>query len=344
MSELKFLSLPNAPADRAGTAPATAPPWHPSESIVESEVGVPYLAAAFEAPPVLHDDVPSLDVLCGILGLGRSSRLRRSLQYSLGIVSRVSAGVASYRDTGVVAIRAVGAGNAGPDAIMEEISTELRRLRTEPVSDEEMAKSIRRLEAGYALEHETVESVAMTLGFFELHGDWRRSEEYIDRLAAASRDDLLRVANEYLSLEKLSVSAVVPRGAGGARLRDAATSRERAAEAPDAALAESGDKGAGWTAPSVFSRPSMLLESGERLSRRVELQSGGTLIVNEARAVPLISVAFGFAGGFLDEHDEETGLTKAMLHHMLKGTSQRPGDRLSDEMEGLGSGCSRGIE
>jgi zinc protease len=331
-----------AASPEAGGTAEQVPHWNHAESVLEVEVGVPYVVLAFEAPDVLHEDVPVLDVLCGLLGLGRSSRLRRSLQYATGIVSRVTAGVASYRDTGVVGIRAVGTPGTHPERIVDEICRELRRLRTQAISDTEMAKSVGRLEAGYALEHETVESVAATLGFFEMVGDHCRAEEYVNLLAGVTTCDLLRVADEYLSPERMTVSAVVPQGLGKVRLRGAAPAR--AAATPEGEDAAANEAAAGWGVPTPFSRPLMMLETGHTSTERTMLESGATLIVNESHAIPIVSVAVGFAGGFVDETDSEVGLTKATLHHMLKGTARRPGSRLSDDMEGLGSGFSTALE
>ncbi len=153
----------------------------------------PYLSVAFRVPHALHEDMPVLDALAGVLGQGSSSRLTRSLQFSLGLVSDIGVSIAAFRDAGLLVV-----GSAlvtdDVDSVIASIFREIGRLRRERVAADEMEKGLRRLEAGYVLEHETAESIGGTLGFFETLGDYQRAEEYIDSLGAVTPDDNQRVA------------------------------------------------------------------------------------------------------------------------------------------------------
>ena len=300
----------------------------------------PYLVVGFAAPPVRDPDVPVLDVLCGLLGLGRSSRLRKSLQTSAGLVSQVGASMVAHRDVGVVAMSAVGTLGASPAAIVEGLFREIGRLRDAPVGAEEMGKSIRRLEAGYVLEHETVETVAATLGFFATTGDYRYAEEYIDRLGAVTPDDVMRAANTYLSTGEAAILAYVPEDSeavseGPEALRSAALSGT--SSGGETALAE---RPGVWAGGEQFTRPLIAREAPAASCERRTLSNGATLVVRESGYVPIVSIAFGFRGGFVDEPDARLGITNLTLKHMLRGTASRSASELADDIEGLGSAIS----
>jgi len=319
---------------------ATRPLWSPASSVLTGPLRQPYLVVGFAAPPVRDPDMPVLDVLCGLLGLGRSSRLRKSLQTSSGLVSDVSASVVAHRDVGIVALHAVGTSGVSPARIVEELFGEIRRLQSAPVGLDEMVKSVRRLEAGYLLEHETVETMAMNLGFFETMGDHRYAEEYIDRLAAVTPDDVMRAANDYLDAETAAMVAYVPEGSSAAEegpdeLVSAALSGSR--RVAEQLLGETPEV---WDGSARFARPLIVRETPEATCSRRTLSNGATLVVRESRHLPLISVALGFRGGFRDEPDSLLGVTSLTLKHMLRGTDLRSADRLADDIEGLGSGIS----
>jgi zinc protease len=320
------------------------PAWTPGSSIHAGSLRQSYLVVGFSAPPVRDPDIPVLDVLCGLLGLGRSSRLRRSLQTSGGLVSDISASVVSHRDVGIVAVHAVGTNGTRPSNIVKELFGEIRRLQSTPVTSDEMVKSVKRLEAGYLLENETVETMAMTLGFFETMGDHSYAEEYIDRLAAVTPDDVMRAANDYLDAESAAMVAYVPEGSTAAE------------EGPDALVAAGLSPGGrasehvlverpgAWAGSERFTRPHIARETTDAGCSRRALSNGASLVVRESRRLPLVSVALGFRGGFRDEPDSLLGVTNLTLKHMLRGTVSRSADQLADDIEGLGSGISVSVD
>lgn len=307
-------------------------PWE------QSSVGV-----AFHAPPVLHADVPVIDVACGLLGIGRSSRFRKSLQTRDGLVSGVQSGVIAYRDVGMVTITAAVVGN-DVDRVVEGVFVELERIRAEPVAADELDKMLRRLEAGYVLEHETAGSIAGGLGLFETLGDYRRFEEYVDRLAAVTPHDVMRVAREYLCPATAAVVTYVP-GGPGARPRDtsdviARVAEEAAARAPGWVAESAGT----WGAARAFERPMILAERAASAATREQVAGGPTLVFSESRALPIVSVAAAFRGGFTDEPDDLSGVTYLTQKLLLRGTADLTANDVADAIEALGSAMATAIE
>ncbi|MFH1502563.1 MAG: pitrilysin family protein [Candidatus Eisenbacteria bacterium] len=312
----------------------------------EGSVDQPYLALAFDGPHALHPDVPALDALCGLLGVGHSSRLARSLRDGEGIVSAVGCGVVAYRDTGLLAVRAV-ASTDDLDRVCESVFRETERLRREPPDGSEMEKNLRRLEAAYVLEHETPDSIANTLGFFETLGDYTWAEEYIDRLASVGTDDILRVARNYLDADAATFISYAP-GPPGApavdRAPDVRACALRGAESAGHAQGVVRERPAVWSAPQAFSRPQVLRESPVTPCTRLELSNGGSMIACESKVLPIVAVTAGLRGGFTEERPSKDGLTYLSLKMALQGTSTRSAEEISEHIEGLGSALATAVE
>jgi zinc protease len=299
----------------------------------------PYLAVSFHTVPVLHEDSPALDVLAALLGGGRSSRLSRSLRLTRGVVSEVSAGHVGMSDVGALVVRAV-VSRGDADAVAQGIFREIEILRQQAPDKGEMAKILRGLEAGYAIGHETAEAIAWPLGSFETYGDCGYAETYIDRLAAVTREDVVRVARAYLAIENATVVAYVPPGGavteGDRSMEVDALVREAVRRIDAPAAAEAPD---GWRA-APFTRPDVIAERAAPVTSRRALPGGGTLINCEIGGLPLVSVALGFRGGLVDEPNGLLGSTYVLQKLLTRGTKDLTAIELADAMEGLGSGIA----
>jgi zinc protease len=91
-----------------------------------------------------------------------------------------------------------------------EILNEIRRMRDQGVTDDELRRAVTRAEAQQAFRRETAEGRAQTFGHAETV--WRLSEElaYIDRLRSVTPDQIRYAARRYLDLESYERLAFVP--------------------------------------------------------------------------------------------------------------------------------------
>jgi len=312
--------------------------------VVTGRIGRAYLAIAFRVPGVLHDDVPALDLVSGILGLGRSSRLHGSLVVGKGLATAIGASIAAYRDTGLLVVRAALSGS-DPLPAAADIFREIGVLGVEAPTSEEMRKNLRRLEAGYVLEHETAGSLASVLGLFETLGDVGRADEYVDRLAAVTREDAARVAGTYLRFSNATVVAYVPEGRGIEVDDRAAEISAAVREAvPPPRPGRAGVGGGAWKRQASFTRPMILSERTPIRRRRVRLSNGVPVFVSASGSLPLVSVAIGLRGGHAEESDDRLGLTYFTQQLMLRGTARRRAGQVADDVEGLGTALSTGID
>ena len=335
-AHLSFEALPSGA--RPPRTPTTDEKQHGDAFGYVGDIDRAYVYIAHRVPPALHDDLPALDVMSGLLGLGRSSRLRQRLQTEAGLVSTIDSGVVAYRSVGLHVIRAVTGGQAVED-VVRETTSELERLASDGVSPREMEKNLRRLESAYALEHETSDSIARTLGHYETLGDYRLAEQTVDRLAAVTADDVRRVAGAYLA-GGATVVSYAPAGSGapeGAwRPEPPQVAEQRGPRVAEGAAA--------YEATCGFTRPTLIGESSAPVCGREELPSGAVLVTCVSRAVPVASVAVSFRGGHAEESDDLSGITYLTQKALLRGTRRLPAALLAEEIEALGSGIGTAVD
>jgi predicted Zn-dependent peptidase len=91
-----------------------------------------------------------------------------------------------------------------------EILNEIRRIRDQGVTDDELRRAITRAEAEHEFRTETAEGRARMFGHAETV--WRLTEElaYIDRLRSVKPDQIRLAARRYLDLERYGRLAFIP--------------------------------------------------------------------------------------------------------------------------------------
>jgi predicted Zn-dependent peptidase len=180
-------------------------------AIVRFEVVGPIVAMAWHAPPTGHADAEALDVASEILSSGRTSRLYRALVYDEPIALGASGGYWELARAGL--FFAFAQVRPGVDAARAEASllAEIERLRSEPVTEKELAKAKRGLEVGLiggqGSSHALASRVAQDWTSF---GRVRPLEERLEAIRAVTVADVQRVAETYLVPTGRSVVLVLP--------------------------------------------------------------------------------------------------------------------------------------
>jgi zinc protease len=87
----------------------------------------------------------------------------------------------------------------------------MERLKTEPVTEEELARAKNQLEAGFVYQEDSIHRRASLLARFELIGGWVLKESFMTKVRAVTAADLTRVARAWFSPEKKSVGVLVPK-------------------------------------------------------------------------------------------------------------------------------------
>ena len=210
----------------APTAPVTMvePPQRGERRVsVEGVDETAYVAVAYPAPAATDPDYFAFQILDSILGgaksmnlfggdpTNRSSRLYKAL-VDTELASGVSSGLAATLDPFLYSISAVVRSGADPMAVEAAITTEVERLRNEPVTAAELARAVKQARAQFAYSAESVTDQGFWLGFAEVLADQAWLAEYLDRLAAVTVADVSRVAERWLDARIRTVGHYVPAG------------------------------------------------------------------------------------------------------------------------------------
>jgi zinc protease len=147
----------------------------------------------------------ALDVLAGILGHGRTSRLVRDLREERGLVSSIAVSNMSNLLQGTFYISAKCPVENLPD-VEAAIAQHIRKLQTELVTDKEIARVRKRVANRFIFGNETPSDRAGLYGFYQsMLGDLEPAFNYPAHIQAQEANDLLLAANQYLCPEAYGV-------------------------------------------------------------------------------------------------------------------------------------------
>ena len=277
------------------------------------------LELCWPAVPFRHPDAPLLDLLAFVLGQGESSRLDRRVKEELGLADRIDASCYTPLDAGVFSVGA----DFDPEhaaALLEALLRETECLRRERVGEEELEKARRNFLAAKSWEQESVSGMARKLGSaFLLTGDPAFEDGYLARVRSASREDLLRVAKDWLAPERLCLALLSPTGAAPRE----AELRAALARGAEGALLR-------------FEAPRRAASSS-RSAHAYALANGVRLLVQPRREIPVVAARAALLGGQLVEGEETAGLSSFLASLWTRGTESHAAAEFARRVESLAS-------
>ncbi|MDF5722988.1 MAG: pitrilysin family protein [Rhizonema sp. PD37] len=168
------------------------------------------LQAVYPLPDVNNPDVPALDVMDSILTEGRNSRLKRVLVES-GLASDVTGYVVNLLELGWYQLSVVAFKTQDLRKIDSALSHALAEFSQKEVTQQEVSRAKRQLEATVTLGNRDINNLAMQLGNDETTaGDYRYTTNYLAALRQVTTADVQRVANKYLKQEARTVGFFEP--------------------------------------------------------------------------------------------------------------------------------------
>jgi predicted Zn-dependent peptidase len=197
-----------APGEDAGSPNGASVPTEPRRRFHEKDTEQYHLC--FGAPALTRDDERrfALAVLDSIFGGSTSSRLfveireKRGLAYSIGSYSD------QYTDAGLVATY-VGTREENVEQASEVIATELQRLRSEPVSDEELARGKEQVKGRLVLSSESTGTRMSRNARSVLFGTPLYTlDEMLAKIDAVTVEDVSALAEEFYDPRHLSAACI----------------------------------------------------------------------------------------------------------------------------------------
>jgi zinc protease len=206
-AERAFAPVPAAGHRRAHPPPAPAPFRSPHVSVQRPERQA-HLGLGWAAPALGSHEMYAVDVLAQVLGGSRTSRLGQALLERGRLVSSIGASYGSLQGGGVLSVVA----RMDPSHLEQAetaIMAEVRRIRDEGISPQELERALALTEARHAFGTETVEGLASLYGRSETLWTLQEGLRYPERIRQVTRDEVRAAAQRYLT-ERYARLAFVP--------------------------------------------------------------------------------------------------------------------------------------
>ena len=195
-----------------GAAPPPLPDWTPTSKpqSVTIERAVPQSAILIAMPGVPRNDPDwyAYLVMSNILGGGQQSRLFSEVREKRGLAYSVSASIRTYAKAALMVISS-GSANEKVAETLRVIRNELVRLRSEGVTEQELADSKTYLSGAVALSLDSSGAIAGLMQSLQLDGLPR---DHLDKrpalIAAVKLEDVRRVARRVLRDEAMTTVVV----------------------------------------------------------------------------------------------------------------------------------------
>lgn len=308
------------------------PPQRGERRVTVRRAGaLPQVSLAYKSPPARSADFYALDTLATLLSTGRTSRLYQNL-VEKQVATDISAGAPSLRDAFLFSLDATAAPGVTAEKLEEALLAEVERLKTEPVSAEELARAKTQIETDFVFRNDSVSAQGQQIGYWETAVDsWRYLATYVDRVKALTPADLQRVAQKYFVPETRTVGHFIPTEQGtaaGPPPREASARVEKA---------KRGDR------PVPLPRP-LKAGSASRGVTRFRLDNGLSVVVQQNRTNPTVALRGSLPAGAVLEPREQPGLAAVTAAMLSRGAAGRSAFQFAAALEDMGASLSAGAD
>lgn len=170
--------------------PAEKPQMAVRRKTVERKVPVDAIYMAFHMSNRMHPDYYVYDMITDILSNGRSSRFIQSLVQEQKLFTSIDAYISGSLDEGLLHVTGKPVEGVSLEQAEEAIWKELEKMKTVPVSEQELEKVKNRYESEQIFNNINYLNVATNLAFFELTGKAEDINEEVGKYRAVTAEQI----------------------------------------------------------------------------------------------------------------------------------------------------------
>ncbi len=207
LAELYFAHIPSGP--KPEPVETVEPPQRGERRVIVEDPSQPRVLIGYHQLSVNHPDSAVFEAIADIMGRGRTSRLSKSLvkEKKIAVSTRTRRSWNKY--PGLFTFSAVPAKGRTNQECEEAIYAEIERLKTEPVSPEELAKAKTRARASLIRQLASNDGLAAQMTFYEvITGDWRNLFNQLDKIEQVTAEDIQRAAKKYFTSKNRTVGVI----------------------------------------------------------------------------------------------------------------------------------------
>ena len=188
----------------------TAPPTINPRIIMRNKKALEQVQICVGTPayPLAHPKRYGSYILNTVLGGGMSSRLFQNVRERQGLVYAIYSDLNPYRDTGCLSIYA-GTSRESAPKVVGSIVAELRRLKNDPVPEDELRRAKDQLKGSLMLSLESSTARMSNLARQEMYFDhFFGLDELIENIESVTAEDIRATAEEFFRQEMLAVTVL----------------------------------------------------------------------------------------------------------------------------------------
>jgi zinc protease len=304
LSQIRGIRRKPAPAI---AIPPEPPVMGPRRSVAHADVPQARMQWAFPTTDIYAADVVATDVLARILGGGDSALLVRKLRDEMTLVADLRGVNNTPRYVaGQLEITATLAADKAP-AAQQALWAALDDVVAQGagVTEDALARAKAQVNADFVFDHQTADQQAVhNADDYLVAGDIDFGANYVKRLQAVTRDEVLAAARKYLRRDRMLTTLLLPLKAGD---------------------------------PFAAAQSSAVVPAGPVEVKKTVLPNGFTVLVSRNPAAPLACFNLYALGGLLAEDDSNNGIGAVMINLVPRETATRSHRQIADYLDATGA-------
>jgi len=214
--EKYFASIPGAPLPERPDLTEPVQTKQKYLKVTDEHAKAPAFWVSWKAPPRRDPDYYALGVIEKLLSAGESSRFFQRMVKGDQNVLKIDAGYDERRGPSAFEVFAVVKPESTPDKVKESLFDELDKLKTKPVSAQELEKAKNQImrdlfSSGYESLQRVLGRAELLAEYASFFGDPRLLDEDIKSYQAVTAEDVQRVAGSIFTKEGATVVDVFPK-------------------------------------------------------------------------------------------------------------------------------------
>ncbi|MHC4465923.1 MAG: M16 family metallopeptidase [Planctomycetota bacterium] len=206
LAEIYFGRIPSGP--KPEPVRTIEPSQLGEKRTVIEDLAQPFVMIGYHKPAVTHPDNAVFDAITEIVGIGRTSRLHKSLvkEKKIAVAASGFPNFPGNKYPGLFLFYAVPAKGFSPQECEQAIYEEIEKLKTEPVTEQELEKAKTRTKAGLIRQLASNNGLAAQIAYYHVvTGDWRNLFKELDKIEQVAAEDIQRVAKQYFTSKNRTV-------------------------------------------------------------------------------------------------------------------------------------------
>lgn len=188
------------------------PPQRETREVTLKLKSEPIYLEGFHRPSLNHPDSAVYDAIAAILSNGRTSRLYKSLveEQQIALSAAGFTGFPGDKHPNLMVLYAMTAPGHTLDEVATALDEEIERLKTEPVTPEELERVKTQARAGILYTLDSNAGMAYSLVEYQAKtGNWRNLFEQLQKIEAVTAEDILRVARATFTPENKTIGKLL---------------------------------------------------------------------------------------------------------------------------------------